>query len=131
MKNLTIGDRVIVRAVSALGYANERDRVVFTQQAEKPFDAVIVGLAVKYLGTYRGSHWPDHSGEHDPPHLKVTGSVTLWEVRNGMVNKPLLVRDEDLYLTDLPFTIPRRGKRIKTIYVPPPEPAPLLLTYQP
>jgi len=41
----------------------------------------------------------------------VGGTVTLWEVRNAMKNKVILVRDEDVEVVPIPFEPPLRAKK--------------------
>lgn len=145
MKSLTIGQLVRVSAIADVGYysfTDESRRSLMTFSVE-PFLALIVGQVVKQTGEYAGGrrwHGLDFE-DYEPPHLKVGGTVTLWQVRAGMVNKPVLVRDEDLEPSDEPFKLPRRAigvpKRTYAEMADPPldvrftKREPLLLTYQP
>lgn len=136
MKALKIGQLVRVTAVAALEY-QEDNRKIVTTVATDPFLAVVTGQAIKHTGRFLGRNFPDHNGEYGYRHLKVDGAVTLWEVRHGMVNKPLHVRDEDLEAVEEEFTLPRCARRIVKHFVPwtpasrPPTGPPLLLTYTP
>lgn len=115
MQNLSIGQPVTVAATCNVGYhdfenGKENHRGVLREERE-PFKAVIVGQVVKYLGTYnRARHANDvyDGGDYEPASLSVDGSVTLWAVRTGMVNKELLVRDEDLEPFTGEYVLPRR-----------------------
>lgn len=133
MKRLTIGQVVRVTRIAEVGYPSDDRREVITCPVE-PFLALIVGQVVKYTGRYGGGRqlgW----GEYQPGYLVAEKRVTLWEVRTGMVNKRLMVRDEDLEPVDEDFTLPNRAGRVRRIYGDPPIDVtfnkPLLLTYQP
>jgi hypothetical protein len=96
MQALEIGQRVIVRAISTMGYDGHNNRVV-NRNSIVPVDAVITGQAVRYLGKYHRSHGGDGWGEdYTPAELAVSGSVTLWCVRMGLKNREHLVQDADL-----------------------------------
>lgn len=115
MKTLNVSQVVTVKATCLVGYyewenGKENHRAVLREECE-PFRAVVVGQVVKYLGTYnRARHTNDvyDSGDYEPASLSVSGSVTFWLVRTGMVNKELLVRDEDLESFNGDFVFPKR-----------------------
>lgn len=113
MKPLTIGDSVLVAAVSELGYydyaVGPPQRAVGTHRVE-PFMAVIVGQARKQIGRYVPATQSSWDGDYEPPSLKVDKVVTLWEVRTGLRNKPILVRDEDLEASDK-YSLPMIGPK--------------------
>lgn len=113
MKPLKIGQTVRVSAFATVEYINDRDRAVTTAPVES-FLAVIVGQAVRYTGTYQpasGGSRPWGDEDYEQASLTVSGSVTLWEVRMGMVNKPMLVRDEDLEAVTEEFLLPRQADK--------------------
>lgn len=99
MKLLAIGDRVICRAVATMGY-DERERKVFTDVVDKPFEATVTGQCRKMLGTYNsgsGGHLsPCGDFEAEPPYLAVSGSVLLWCVRKTIAGRELMITDADL-----------------------------------
>jgi len=114
MKTFKIGDEVDVVAVSTVEYVDDVNKQIVRRETE-PFLAVIVGQAVKQLGRYSGgSHSQYFSPEYEPPSLTVTGTVTLWQVRTGMMSKPLLVQDDDLGGSIFEFRkFPRYGRKPK------------------
>ena len=117
MKPLTIGQLVRVSAIAGVGYIDDRKRVL-TRLPVEPFLAVVVGKVVKQLGQYspaRGGGFSSFGEDYDPAYLAVEGTVTLWQVRTGMVNKPILTHDDDLELSDDEFRLPNRGSRPKRI----------------
>lgn len=120
MKPLTIGTCVRATAIADVGYANyeldDHEKVIQVFPVE-PLSAVIVGQQVKYTGTFcpaRGRStyaWEDY----EEAHLAVDRAVTFWQVKVGMVNKPILVRDEDLEVIEA-FKLPRQGRKPKIIW---------------
>jgi hypothetical protein len=97
MKPLTLGDTVVVRAVTFVEYHDDDKRVV--QRVEyRTFVAWVVGQRVKHLGTYSkaGHYGAPGEEEYEPPYLVIEGTVILWVVRVGLRNEELLVADDDL-----------------------------------
>src|SRR5437870_5162729 len=96
MQPLEIGQRVIVWAVSTMGY--DGDQRVVDRHSIVTVDAVITGQTVRYLGRYQSARgvglYPDE--DYAQAELHVTGSVELWCVRMGMKNREHLVQDADL-----------------------------------
>lgn len=120
MKKLTIGTPVHVTAIVELEYSGSGkryNREVAIYPVE-PFAAVIVGKAVKYTGTFKPAtsqsamNW---SYDYESATLLVDKAHTFWQVKAGMINKPVLVRDEDLEEV-APFTIPHQGRKPKIIW---------------
>lgn len=118
MKPLNIGDCVLCSAVASLQY-DENDRRLVHAQPCKKFEAVITGKQRKQLGTYHaGSQQPYNyltDGDYTPPCLSHDKTVILWEVRISWLNKPLLVRDEDLE-PSLPFVLPLTRMKVEHVY---------------
>lgn len=115
MKPLTIGDAVEVKATASLEYSEDNKRYV-CRTVRSPFIGYIVGQQTKQLGEYiRGSRigWGE---DYDPPTLRVTGTVTLWQVKTGMTNKILLVQDEDLEPCLAEAPVPRVGIKPQAIF---------------
>ena len=105
MQNLKIGQPVSVSAVSEVGYPNDNEREVMRDKVS--LKAVVTGRRMKYLGSLRTFPGSSLFGEApEPSELRVSGSVELWEVRTGMLNKPLLVADGDLETCE-EFEFPR------------------------
>jgi len=124
MKPLSIGQLVRVRKFAEVGYYDGLEKKLATFDVE-PFLALIVGQTVKRLGTYHsGSRGDGWSGDYEEASLSISGSVTLWLVRAGMVNKPLCIRDEDIEPVpseSSEFKLPWRAakpRRIKTATEP-------------
>jgi hypothetical protein len=125
MQALEIGQRVIVRAISTLGYADEH-RVV-NRNSIVPADAAVTGRTMRYLGRYHRSTGGGYDGDYNPAFLGVTGSVELWCVRFGMLNREHLVQDADLEPGSVRphlgsqaiyFQFPKRAKRLTYIASP-------------
>lgn len=111
MKNLSIGTPVIVWSIANTAYQDDGHKVV-ERTPVVLLHAVIVGQVVKRLGIYnRGSRGGYFEDDFEEASLSVTGSVTLWLVRTGMTNKPLMVHDDDLEVTTDQFTIPHRASK--------------------
>jgi len=101
MKPFTVGSQVQVSALASVGYIDDSKKQV-TRSKTEPFLALIVGKVIKQVGTYQPSY-----DDNWPGILKVEGTVTLWQVRTGMMNKILLVHDDDLELSTAKFTLPK------------------------
>lgn len=119
MKNLKIGQLVRVTAVAEVGYLDDHRRTVNVWPTE-PFLALIVGQVVKYTGWYGGGRRFYDNYNYEPAFLKVDKAVTLWQVRTGMVNKPLMVCDNDLEPAEADFTLPRCAAKVNRVYADPP-----------
>lgn len=96
MKDLKIGDKVIVIATSVM-YYEDYERKAF-REPKDPFEAVIVGQCYKYTGTYipgrRGNIF--YGDDYEQASLNPGKRLTFWLVRTDMKRKPLMVADEDL-----------------------------------
>ena len=113
MKTLKIGDEVDVVAVSTVEYVDDVNKQIVRRETE-PFLAVIVGQVMKQLGRYSRGTLLAWGEDFEPPSLLVTGTVTLWQVRTGMMSKPLLVQDDDLGGSIFEFRkFPRYGRKPK------------------
>jgi hypothetical protein len=115
MKNLHIGQPVVVNAIASVRYGETdetKNRKAVVVRPCEPLDAVIVGQIRKFIGTYR----PQRGGwlsdeDYEEAMLVVEGSVTLWLVRTGMQNKSLMVRDQDLRPTNVFPKVPVKNHR--------------------
>jgi hypothetical protein len=120
MQALEIGQRVIVKAVSTLGY--ECKQRVVDRHSIVAADAVITGRTIRYLGHYHKATGGSYGGFEDSYNLAflgVTGSVELWCVRFGTMNREHWVQDADLEPGSVQpptpgtyFQFPKRAKRI-------------------
>lgn len=111
MQELKIGQPVTVKAVTEVGYPNDLEREAIRDEVS--LKAVVIGRRVKYLGTLRTfgrNSFMNLEYESEQSELHVTGSLELWEVRTGMLNKPLLVADGDLEPCE-EFELPRMYRR--------------------
>jgi hypothetical protein len=90
-----IGDWVKCKAYVEFDY-NPEQRVVNKTNLEKPIIGQIVGAKRKFMGQYKPG------GYDDQAYLAVNGSLVVWLVRDGYLNKPYEVLEEDveLYLTE-------------------------------
>jgi hypothetical protein len=68
MQALEIGTRVIVRAVSTVGYIDDHQRVVI-RNSIVPVDAVITGQVIRRLGRYRPAMGGGYDGDYNPAEL--------------------------------------------------------------
>ncbi len=115
MKSLKIGDAVLCSAFAEMQYDEADNRFVHVQPC-KLFGAVITGKVRKQLGTYHAGRPAGMFGDdYEQAVLAHTKTVVLWEVRISWLNKPLLVRDEDLEPT-LPFDLPLTRGRVELIH---------------
>ncbi len=114
MKAFNIGDTVQVSAFASVDYHEENEKTCRAYNTI-PFLAVVTGKSVKQLGTYscgRGGGLAGYDNEdYTPPTLIVGGTVTLWEVKTGWLNKVILVRDEDLVKSDFVLRLPQTGRK--------------------
>lgn len=121
MQVLEIGTRVIVSAISKMGY-EDSTRIVERSEIV-PADAVVTGRSIRFLGEYnraRGGIFGDGE-DYEQASLAVSGSVELWCVRFGSMNREQLVQDTDLKPGSIsPDTagIPKRAKQLTYIASP-------------
>lgn len=127
MKKLNIGNMVIVSAIAHCDYDDKDNRVVYRTMT-RPFLACVTGLVRRYTGKYhqgtQGGMWGD---DYEPPTLKPTGSVLLWELRIGMTNKPVYAMDDDVQFFRTDETLPMHVKPSDVIIRVSEEPPLLLL----
>jgi len=97
-----IGETVYVSKVSTMEYVGKRgDKRVAVKHGYYKF-AKIVGAKHKKLGDYipkSGSYRPfDPNGNDDfeQAYLAVTGTVLLWEIKEGYLNKTFLTSEEEI-----------------------------------
>lgn len=99
MKELSIGDKVLVKCTTSMGYDEDRQRRAYRDESTKPFEAFIVGQVCSPLGEYSpGTQGSAFGDDYDPPYLAVSGTVKLWKVRKKLRSREVLVQDEDLEL---------------------------------
>lgn len=101
-----IGDWVRVKAVANFYYETDSGkRKVESRLLKEPFIGQIVGARRKFLGEfesggYKAAGMWDEGVDYDPPYLSVSGSVWVWLVRKGYLNKAVEVLDDDVEIYD-------------------------------
>jgi hypothetical protein len=96
-----IGEWVRASSYVKFNYDKSSKRVVDKTRLEQPIIGQIVGARRKFLGSFFGGG-VYHSGEYgvdtdwDEPCLQVSGSMIVWLVRDGYLNKPYEVLEEDV-----------------------------------
>ena len=94
-----IGDLVRVTKKSYMGYDKDGNRRVYTfGELKEPLIGKICGMKRKFLGKYKRQDEVSYYGEyiHESAYLEVKGSVLFYEVKQGMLNKPILVLEENI-----------------------------------
>lgn len=108
MQSMRIGDSVMVSATRSVEYDKDLNKRVYVNKC-KPFKAVITGKRIKALGKLIHNVNNGYF-DYDPPSLKVMETIELWEIRSGLLNKPLLADIDDM-VDIAPFNLPRRSLR--------------------
>lgn len=100
-----IGDFVTTRYLVEMRYAEEdgasqgrKRRAVRVDQARE-IRGQIVGACIRHEGIYyagRGAYGHHGEWEDDPACLQIERVVTLWEIREGYLNKSLLAFADDI-----------------------------------
>lgn len=85
-----IGDWVRVKAYVEFNYNENGQRYVTSNKLEQPIIGQIVGARRKFMGQYKSGGWDDQS------HLSVSGSIIVWLVRDGYLNKPYEVLEDSV-----------------------------------
>lgn len=115
-----IGDWVWITAKLHLEYdKNDNRQIIRTPIVIR---GQICGAKRKMLGKYKGEKIEYDSCHHEneigynPPYLNVTGSIIVWLVRTGYLNKPyeVLYQDIRIPLTKLDEKLPWLHKIKKT-----------------
>lgn len=114
MQNLNIGQRVRVTGLSvaketphgptgSFNMANVHIRSYDERPLRQPVYGIICGLSRRPTGKTR---W-----HGEGPDWTQTGSVLVWEVKLGWLNKPILVPDSGLKKTRAKFVLPKKAQR--------------------
>lgn len=92
-----IGDIVIVKTKTVMGYDDDNNRVPFDEQIEAQ-KMYIIGAVSRRLGKYLkgGTIYSLDGLDYDPPEFKATGSVLLYQCRKSLKSKIIEVRPENL-----------------------------------
>lgn len=96
--NLKIGDVVIAKQSSSVGYDDKGNRIIYKNARTSPL-CFIVGVKRKALGTYVKANsygsFDGYDGD-DPPSLDVSSYVLFYECRERIDSKPFLVHPDDI-----------------------------------
>jgi len=93
----SIGDYVIV--------SSKMNRVGLTHikwvcfKLTKPQFGQVIGLATRYDGNIKGGY--SYGFEFDPNYFIPTQTHLFWQVKFGLLNKPIYVREEDIRLATI------------------------------
>ena len=101
LKPFTLGDWVRVNAVAEMQYNEHQERAMVRRPVE-PFHAQVIGLATRQCGHYQRGSDGFYSGDFDfsEASLSVTGTVKVWLVRAGLMNKEIEVDNDDLEIIE-------------------------------
>lgn len=104
MKQYSIGDWVLVTAISGMQYnSDDRTRHLEDFDFVSPMPGQVLGLTTKQEGIYepgyRGLNLYDYDDVY-PAKLIITKAISLWQVRFALRGRIFLVRPENLYLCD-------------------------------
>ena len=93
-----IGDLVRVTKKSYMGYDKDGNRRVYTfGELKESLIGKICGMKRKFLGKYKQQDEVGYNEEFNgSAYLGVTGSVLFYEVKQGMLNKSILVLEENI-----------------------------------
>jgi hypothetical protein len=96
-----VGDWVNVKATSKSDYKNKK-KIIATTVEPTPLWGRIVGIKKFFTGTYNGCkqtldcHWLCPDVEYEDPYLTNIKTVYLWEIKLGLLNKPILALPENI-----------------------------------
>lgn len=117
MQDFWIGQVVSFDHIAESVYEGDNRKVIFTEV--HPMMGAIVGIACKQEGTYeKGNPKPWYGEDYDPPFLSVSKVISLWEVRTGWRNRPVLVSDDHAKPTDEAFKLPTQSLKPQRIILP-------------
>lgn len=90
---LHVGERVIAEQVCTVAYDGFDRRLFFDGAAQTCF---VVGAIKKALGKYVADFQGCSIEDYDPPYLKVSEYIWLYECRTSITSKPFLVHPDDI-----------------------------------
>lgn len=91
---LHIGEVITVRRVCTIAYDENEKRLFFEDYYRA---VIIIGSVKRALGTYvSGRTYGLIAQDADPPRLKVTKYVRLYECRTAFSGKPFLIHPDDI-----------------------------------
>ena len=96
-----IGDAVefiVVTEVSTDDGVREAHVLSKSCRPKNPLRGEIVGIKTFYLGKVRHSSGGcNGEWDYEQGYLLVEGTIVLWAIKQGMMNKEIYVKDEDIY----------------------------------
>jgi len=99
-----IGDLVKVMGKSYVDYDEYGNRDIYTFTLKEPMIGKVCGMRRQFLGNYVEQSSRSYSYYHDDtieqPYLNVEGSALFYEVKQGMLNKPVLALEENIILIE-------------------------------
>ena len=110
-----IGDWVEVTAIVIFGYEDSLERKPIREIQKEPFTAQVIGAVYRQIGVcHEGSYDPyDGGGQR---YFECKGTVLVYLVRRGMINRPVEVLPKDSRLCkkkDYTRLLPWRYQRSK------------------
>lgn len=85
-----IGDKVIVKGEFRTGYTGGDRKVPIEIQYKNPKFGIICGATHKCLGIRKGYRYNNDLEMDEQPYLSVEKVITVWQVKLGLLNKPLI-----------------------------------------
>ena len=97
-----IGDWVRIQAETYLEYDNNGDRQIIRNPMVRT--GQVCGAKRRMLGQYKGGETKqnyyggsyDYETDYEQPYLNIKGSIVVWLIRIGYLNKPVEVLEEDI-----------------------------------
>lgn len=108
-----IGEWVVVSNISVMVHEDDARKLSTTPKVHVV--GQICGAVTRFTGIVERPSYSNYYDDgtpydYEPPYLDVKGSVMLWEVREGLLNTPILALEENITsLGELDITLP--GKK--------------------
>lgn len=93
-----IGDIVTVRACVRAVYDEKNVRSIQRDDKGFPQNGQIVGMKRLCTGSYHAGMRPAFDDAGEEAYFAATGHETVWLIRQGMLNTPIMARDADVEL---------------------------------
>ena len=98
----SIGQRVLVTAVTSMGYDSENNRLSFRTPLNTPQEYTVIGAVRRQLGKYKRESKPTYFDEdYTPAELMVTGTILLYQCRSSMLGKVIDVAPSDISVLEV------------------------------
>ena len=99
-KMLSIGQKVVVKAITKFDYDEHNNRKTYKIRPKKPFEAFITGAVHRKLGKYdkgyAGSVGFGIDDGFEPPSLVVKSTLLVYTARKRLFGKEFDVQQEDI-----------------------------------